>query len=149
MISQDVGIVRQKESIYVCTVERFLTIICLMEFFRKIKIAVLIALLPAMLALIGNAIFNLHIHKQTNGSTFVHAHPMQDSGSQKSTSHSHTSHDCFSIQQLTAFIYVTVAALLLSLLFSKLIGQVQYGSTHLKLGYTATLLYNRPPPYMA
>ncbi len=120
-----------------------------MEFFRKIKIAVLIALLPAMLALIGNAIFNLHIHKQANGSTYVHAHPMTDSGTQKGSSHSHTGHDCFSIQRFTAFIYVAIAALFLSLIFAKLLRRVQFESLQVKFGYTASLLNNRPPPFLA
>jgi len=120
-----------------------------MEFFRKIKIAVLIALLPAMLALTGNAIFNLHIHKQTNGSSFVHAHPMQDSGTQKGTSHSHTSNDCVSIQQITGFIFIAITALFLSLVFATQLRQVQFESLQVKFGYTPSLLNNRPPPFQA
>ncbi len=120
-----------------------------MEFFRKIKIAVLIALLPAMLALTGNAIFNLHIHKQTNGCSLVHAHPMQDAGTQKGTNHSHTCNDCFSLQQLTGLIFIAITALFLSLIFEKQLKRVQFESLQIKHGYTATLLYNRPPPVLA
>ncbi len=120
-----------------------------MEFFRKIKIAVLIALLPAMLALTGNAIFNLHIHKQTNGGSFVHAHPMQDSGTQKGSSHSHTSNDCISIHHLTSLIFVAITALFLSLVFATQLRQVQFESLQVKFGYTASLLNNRPPPFLA
>tara|TARA_R110001583_G_scaffold7286_3_gene36284 strand:- start:10250 stop:10612 length:363 start_codon:yes stop_codon:yes gene_type:complete len=120
-----------------------------MEFFRKIKIAVLIALLPAMLALTGNAIFNLHIHKQTNDSSFVHAHPMQDSGTQKGTSHSHSCNDCVSIHHLTSLIFVAITALILSLVFEKQLKRVQFESLQVKFGYTASLLNNRPPPFLA
>jgi hypothetical protein len=120
-----------------------------MEFFRKIKIAVLIALLPAMLALIGNAIFNLHIHKQANGSSFVHAHPMHDSGTQKGTNHSHSCNDCVSIHHFTSLIFVAITALFLGLVFATQLKQVQFGALQIKFGYTATLLNNRPPPYLA
>ncbi len=120
-----------------------------MEFFRKIKIAVLIILLPAMLALTGNAIFNLHIHKQANGNSFVHAHPMQDSGTQKGTSHSHTCNDCFSIHHLTSLIFIAITALFLSLIFAKQLRLVQFETLQVKFGYTASLLYNRPPPLLS
>jgi len=120
-----------------------------MEFFRKIKIAVLIALLPAMLALTGNAIFNLHIHKQTNGCSFVHAHPMQDNGTQKGSSHSHSCNDCISIHNLTSLIFVAITALFLSLIFEKQLKRVQFESAQVKFGYTASPLYNRPPPFVA
>jgi hypothetical protein len=120
-----------------------------MEFFRKIKIAVLIVLLPAMLALTGNAIFNLHIHKQTNGSSFVHAHPMQDSGTQKGTTHSHSSNDCISIHHLTSLIFVAITALFISLIFERQLKHVQFESLQVKFGYTASLLNNRPPPFLA
>ncbi|MDE5422237.1 hypothetical protein L3073_08450 [Ancylomarina sp. DW003] len=120
-----------------------------MEFFRKIKTAVLIALIPAMLALTGNAIFNLHIHKQTNGCSFMHAHPTQDNGAQKGTSHSHTCNDCVSIQQITGFIYIAITALFLGLLFAKQLRQIQVESLQVKFGYTASPLYNRPPPFLA
>lgn len=120
-----------------------------MEFFRKTKVAVLIVLLPAMLALTGNAIFNLHIHKQTNGCSLVHAHPMQDSGAQKGSNHSHSCNDCVSIHHLTSLIFVGVTALFLSLIFEKQLKHVQFKSLQVKFGYTASLLYNRPPPFLA
>ena len=120
-----------------------------MEFFRKIKIAVLIVLLPAMLALIGNTIFNLHIHKLKNGSTFVHAHPMHDSGTQKGTSHSHSCQDCANIHNLTNLLFVAITALLLSLTYAKQLKQVQFESLQVKFTYTANLLNNRAPPFLA
>ena len=120
-----------------------------MEFFRKIKIAVLIALLPAMLALTGNAIFNLHIHKQANGSSFVHAHPFKTNNTSNGSSHSHSSNDCVSIHHLTSLIFVAITALFLSLVFEKQLKRVQFESLHVKFGYTASLLYNRPPPFLA
>ncbi|MGZ2371038.1 hypothetical protein ACXR6G_14760 [Ancylomarina sp. YFZ004] len=120
-----------------------------MEFFRKIKIAVLIALLPAMLALTGNAIFNMHFHKQTNGHILVHAHPMQDNGTQKGTSHSHSCNDCVSIHHLTSLLFVALTALILSLIFEKQLKRVQFESLQVKFGYTASLLNNRPPPFLA
>jgi len=120
-----------------------------MEFFRKIKIAVLIALLPAMLALTGNAIFNLHIHKQANGSSYTHAHPFNTNNSNNSSSHSHSCNDCVSIHHLTSLIFVAVTALFLSMLFEKHLKRVQFESLQVKFGYTAKLLYNRPPPYLA
>jgi hypothetical protein len=120
-----------------------------MEFFRKIKVAVLIALLPAMLALTGNAIFNLHIHKQLNGCSLIHAHPMQESGTQNGTTHSHSCNDCVSIQQITGFIFIAITALFLGLVVAKQLKQIQLEPLQVKLGYTASLLYNRPPPFLA
>jgi len=120
-----------------------------MEFFRKIKIAVLIALLPAMLALTGNAIFNLHIHKQANGSSFAHAHPFKTNNTSKGSSHSHSSNDCVSIHHLTSLIFVAITALFLSLVFEKQLKRVQFESLQVKFGYTASLLNNRPPPFLS
>ena len=119
-----------------------------MEFFRKIKISVLIALLPAMLALTGNAIFNLHFHKQTNGCSFVHAHPFKTNSSNNGSSHSHSCNDCVTIHHLTSLIFVAITALFLSLVFEKQLKRVQFESLQEKFGYTASLLYNRPPPFL-
>ena len=119
-----------------------------MEFFRKIKIAMLIVLLPAMLALTGNAIFNMHIHKRVDGTTYVHAHPMPDGGAQKGTTHSHTDKDFYSIRHITSFIYIAITALFLSLIFAKQLRLVHVESIHVKHGFTAVLLYNRPPPFL-
>ena len=120
-----------------------------MEFFRKIKIAVLIALLPAMLALTGNAIFNLHIHKQANGSSYSHAHPFNTHNSNNGSPHSHSCNDCVSIHNLTSIIFVAITALFLSLVFEKQLKRVQFESLQVKFGYTASLLNNRPPPFLA
>jgi len=120
-----------------------------MEFFRKIKIAVLIVLLPAMLALTGNAIFNMHIHKLADGTTYVHAHPMPDGGTQKGTTHSHSNKDFYSIRNITSFVYIAITALFLSVVFAKQLRPVHVKSLHIKRGYTATPLYNRPPPCLA
>ncbi|WP_372641030.1 hypothetical protein [Ancylomarina sp.] len=120
-----------------------------MEFFRKIKIAVLIALLPAMLALTGNAIFNRHIHKQANGSSYSHAHPFNTHNSNNGSSHSHSSNDCVSIHHLTSLIFVAITALFLSLIFEKQLKCFQFESLQIKFGYTASLLNNRPPPFLA
>jgi len=117
-----------------------------MEFFRKIKIAVLIALLPAMLALTGNAIFNLHIHKQTNGSTIVHAHPFQKGNTSNGSSHSHSCNDCVSIQHLTSLLFVAIVSFAMFRVFEKHLKQIQLESLQVKIGLTASSLYNRPPP---
>ncbi|MCZ4695649.1 hypothetical protein DWB61_13155 [Ancylomarina euxinus] len=120
-----------------------------MEFFRKIKIAVLIALIPTMLALTGNAIFNLHIHKQANGSLYSHAHPFNTHNSNNGSSHSHSCNDCVSIHNLTSLIFVAITALILSMVFEKQLRRVQFESLQTRFGYKASLLNNRPPPFLA
>lgn len=115
-----------------------------MEFFRKIKFAVLIAVIPAVLALTGNAIFNLHIHKQTDGKVLVHAHPFNTNNG--GNSHSHTCHDCTSIQQLTNFFFVFASVFALSSIFSRVYNRIEPKFVESNFGFTANLLNNRPPP---
>lgn len=117
-----------------------------MDFFRKIKFAVLIVLLPAMLALTGNAIFNLHIHKQSNGTSVVHAHPFQKGDTSNSSTHSHSCGDYILIQHLTSFLFVVITAFVLSCIFAKHLIRIQHESLQSKFGFTASPLNNRPPP---
>jgi len=118
-----------------------------MEFFRKIKFAVLIAVIPAVFALTGNALFNLHIHKQANGSLLVHAHPFHTNNN--GNSHSHTSHDCASIQQLTSFFFIFASVFALSCIFSRVYKRIELKFIDSNFGFTASLLNNRPPPTFA
>ncbi len=116
-----------------------------MEFFRKIKIAMLIVLLPAMLALTGNAIFNLHIHKQEGGNSFIHAHPMEDSETQSGATHSHSSSDCISIQQITSLIFIVIVSVFLNLITTKQIKHNQLEFSFAIFKFSPKPLNNSPP----
>lgn len=92
-----------------------------MKAFRKIKIAIVSILLPAMILLAANAVFNWHVHKQADGTVLVHAHPYQKSGSSEETGHHHSSSVYFSLHQITAFFFAMASVFYLAVIFGKTI----------------------------
>jgi hypothetical protein len=118
-----------------------------MNGFRKIKIAVLSILFPAMILLAGNAVFNLHVHKQTNGAVVSHAHPYQKSGSTDgSANHQHSSHECISLHQITSFLFALASIFYLAGLIGKAFKINTLYHLFIKGGVLDFLLPNRAPP---
>ncbi|MBN2610651.1 MAG: hypothetical protein JXB00_03765 [Bacteroidales bacterium] len=75
-------------------------------------VAVLLILLTGVV--IVNKSLNIHVHRDANGSVFVHAHPYDksnDSGPTKS--HHHSGNELFCIQQ-AEILYMAVFLLLIS-----------------------------------
>lgn len=105
------------------------------------------AIIPAMLALTGNAIFNLHIHKQDSGGSYVHAHPFQTDSSTNKSSHSHNGNDCVSIQQITSFLFIVITAIVLKQVFTKVFNKTEPKLVQANYGFSASPLNNRPPPF--
>ena len=121
-----------------------------MNFFRKIKIAVLSLLLPAMILLAGNAVFNWHVHKEADGLIMVHAHPYQKANnSDGAAGHQHSSHECFSLQQFTTFLFSLSAVLFLAALIGKAFELRNLYHFFVKGGILDALLPNRAPPIFA
>lgn len=121
-----------------------------MNFFRKIKIAVLSLLLPAMILLAGNAVFNWHVHKGADGTVMVHAHPYHKTNSSDgAASHQHSSHECFSIQHLTTFLFFLATILFLAALIGKAFELRNLYHFLVKGGILDALLPNRAPPVLA
>jgi len=115
--------------------------------FRKIKIAILSILLPAMILLASNAVFNLHVHKQSNGALIIHAHPYHKSRSTEGTTkHRHSSHECFSIQQFTNFLFSLASVFYLAALIGKSFELNNIYHVIVKGGILDTLLPKRAPP---
>ena len=103
-----------------------------------------------MLMLAGNAVFNWHVHKNDQGQLIVHAHPFQSSGTtQGANGHSHSGHDCFSIHQLTSFLFVLSAVVIISLELGKTVDVSKVYHYRVKKNLLATLLPNRAPPVLA
>jgi len=118
-----------------------------MNKFLKYKIAIVSILLPAMLFLAGNAMFNWHVHKSVDGKMMVHAHPFQKSGkAQCPISHSHSSQECFSINQLTSFLFVLSVVFFLNAIIKETSKQLKQYSYTLKVSFLDYLLPNRAPP---
>jgi len=122
-----------------------------MEFLRKIKGLLLIVLLPALLFLMGNAVFNMHVHKMGDGHMVVHAHPFQKSGnpSTPGSGHTHSCNDCVSIQQITSLLFVFAQAILLALLSGLISRKLELRSVALHASQVCRLLPNRAPPVLA
>jgi hypothetical protein len=120
-----------------------------MNFFRKAKIWVFALLLPAMMFLAGNAVFNLHVHKNSEGQLIVHAHPFEASNSSNGCSHTHNAQECFSIQQITSFLFVLAVAFILSISLGKIIEVSKTYHYTVKKNLLGTLLPNRAPPVFA
>lgn len=100
-----------------------------------------------MIMLVGNGIFNLHVHKQTNGALVVHAHPYQKSGSTDGTAnHKHSSHECISLHQITSFLFAVVSVFYLATLIGKAFKINNLYHFHVKGGILDLLLPNRAPP---
>jgi len=120
-----------------------------MNGFRRIKIAILSLLLPAMILLAGNAVFNWHVHKQADGALIVHSHPYHKSGSSEgAANHHHSSHECFSIHQLTSFLFVLGVVFFLSLYIGKTIKLIKKYKCIEKRNVLDALLPNRAPPVL-
>nr|WP_320117651.1 hypothetical protein [uncultured Marinifilum sp.] len=116
----------------------------------KYKIAILSILLPAMILLAGNAVFNWHVHKSSDGNLIVHAHPFHKTGnSQSSSNHNHSAQEYFSIQHFTSFFFVLAALLFVSLSLGKIIEVSKVYHYYVKKRLLATLLPNRAPPVLA
>jgi hypothetical protein len=120
-----------------------------MNFFRKAKIWVFALLLPAMMFLAGNAVFNLHVHKNCDGQLIVHAHPFKTSNSEGGCSHSHSTHECISIQQITSFLFVLASVFILRISLGKIIEVSKVYHNTVKKNLLSTLLPNRAPPVLA
>ena len=118
-----------------------------MNGFRKFKIAIVSILLPAMILLAGNAVFNWHVHRQVDGTLIVHAHPYQKSGSSNGTAnHHHSSHECFSLQQFTSFLFLLGSVLFIAALIGKSYEISNVYHLFIKKGIISSLLDNRAPP---
>ncbi|WP_096429141.1 hypothetical protein [Labilibaculum antarcticum] len=118
-----------------------------MNGFRKIKIAVLSILFPAMILLASNTVFNWHVHKQADGTVMVHAHPYQKSGSTNGTAnHHHSSHECFSLHQITGFLFALASIFYLAGLIGKAFKITNLYHLFVKGGVLDTLLPKRAPP---
>lgn len=124
-----------------------------MNWFEKYKIAIVSVLMPALLILAGNAVFNWHVHKSSDGSLIVHAHPFNkadhtsEANNDSNETHKHDSKECFSIKQLTNFMFVCV-----NFAFGGVISDVDDGIlTAYDANFTRNqlikLLPNRAPPY--
>ncbi len=121
-----------------------------MNFFRKIKIAIISLLLPAMILLAGNAVFNWHVHKNEDGLVMVHAHPYQKTNnSDGAAGHQHSSHECFSLQQFTTFLFSLTAVFFLAALIGKAFELRNLYHFFVKGGILDALLPNRAPPIFA
>ncbi|MCY1634469.1 hypothetical protein [Marinifilum sp. D737] len=121
-----------------------------MNLFEKYKKAFVCILLPAMLMLAGNSVFNWHVHKNDQGQLIVHAHPFHNSGNtQGASGHSHSAQDCFSINQLTSFLFVLAAVIIIALQLGKSVDISKVYHYHVKKNLLATLLPNRAPPVLA
>ena len=121
-----------------------------MNFCRKFKIAIVSVLLPAMILLAGNAIFNWHVHKQADGTIMVHAHPYQKANnSDGAAGHHHSSHECFSLQQLTNFLFSIAAILFIAAAIGKAFELRNLYHFIVKGGILDALLPNRAPPVLA
>ncbi len=120
-----------------------------MNRFRKFKIAILSILLPAMILLASNAVFNWHVHKQADGTVMVHAHPYQKSGSSNGTAnHHHSSHECFSLHQITGFLFALASVFYLAGLIGKAFKIRNLYHLFVKGGILDSLLPNRAPPVL-
>ncbi|PKQ62843.1 hypothetical protein BZG02_11655 [Labilibaculum filiforme] len=118
-----------------------------MNGFRKFKIAIVSILLPAMMVLAGNAVFNLHVHRDSHGYVMVHAHPYQKSGSTNGTAnHHHSSHECFALQQITSFLFSLTTIFFLAALIGKAFEIINIYHLRVKKEYSRSILGNRAPP---
>jgi hypothetical protein len=129
--------------------------------FQKYKKAIACILLPAILMLAGNAVFNWHVHKSEKGQLLVHAHPFSKnvacsySGNSESNStnndnkHSHNANECFSIDQITSFLFVLAAVVAVLTHMNRLIEISKVYHYHVKKNLLASLLPNRAPPALA
>ena len=118
-----------------------------MNIFRNLKIGVLAILLPAILFLAGNAVYNLHVHKCVDGSTIVHAHPFKKaSNTDNGNGHSHSAEECFSIQQITSFIFVLAGLFVLAFVKAKAVMISNLYHYEVKKNLLNYLLPNRAPP---
>ncbi len=121
-----------------------------MNKFLKYKIAIVSILLPAMLLLAGNAVFNWHVHKSVDGKMIVHAHPFHKAGSSQGTnSHSHSSQECFSINQLTSFLFVLSVVFFINAIIKEAKQLLQQYTYQIKVSYLDYLIPNRAPPVLA
>ena len=120
-----------------------------MNGFRKFKIAIVSILLPAMMVLAGNAVFNLHVHRDSHGYVMVHAHPYQKSGSTNGTAnHHHSSHECFALQQITSFLFSLTTIFFLAALIGKAFRLTNDYRIIVKEGLLISLLPKRAPPVL-
>ena len=118
-----------------------------MNGFRKIKIAILSILFPAMILLASNAVFNLHVHRQPNGTLISHAHPYQKSGSTDGkTHHHHSSREYLSFHQITSFLFSLASIFYLATLIGKAFKLNNVYHVIVKEGILASLLPKRAPP---
>jgi flagellar basal body-associated protein FliL len=117
-----------------------------MKAFRKLKIAIVCILLPAMVLLAANAVFNWHVHKQADGTVLVHAHPYNKSGSTEGTSHHHSSSVYFSLHQITAFFFSLAAVFYLAAILGKVFIINTIYLFWVKRDIFEFLLPNRAPP---
>ena len=121
-----------------------------MYFFRKIKIAILSLLLPAMILLASNAVFNWHVHRQADGAIIVHAHPYQKTNnSEGASNHQHSSQECFSLQQFTTFLFSLTTFLYLATLIGTDFKLKNLYHFIVKGDILDALLPNRAPPVFA
>ncbi|NOU61244.1 hypothetical protein [Marinifilum caeruleilacunae] len=132
-----------------------------MNWFQKYKIAVVCILLPAMLMLAGNAVFNWHVHKSEKGQLFVHAHPFNKSVAcsyaddcannpvKNGAKHSHNSSECFSIDKITNFLFVLAAVIVVLCNRNRFVESSKVYHYHVKKNLLASLLPNRAPPVLA
>ncbi|PCH69017.1 MAG: hypothetical protein COC06_08300 [Bacteroidales bacterium] len=100
-----------------------------------------------MILLASNAVFNLHVHKQSNGALIIHAHPYQKSGNTDGTAnHHHSSHECFSLHQITSFLFSLASVFYLAALIGKSFDLNNLYHVIVKGGILNTLLPKRAPP---
>lgn len=121
-----------------------------MNLFHKYKKAFVCLILPAMLLLAGNTVFNWHVHKNDQGQLIVHAHPFQNSAnSQGASGHSHSAQECFSIQQITSILFVLATVLIIAINPGKTVDVSKVYHYWVKKNKLAALLPNRAPPVRA
>lgn len=121
-----------------------------MNAFRKIKIAVFSILIPAMMLLAGNAVFNWHVHKNADGAMIVHAHPYQKTNnSDGAANHHHSAQECFSLQQLTNFLFALGSIIFIAALIGRAYELKNLYHFQVKGGILDSLLPNRAPPVLA
>lgn len=112
---------------------------------HKYKTAIVGLLLLALVLLASNAAYNWHVHRFSDGSVLVHAHPYKDS-TNGVPNHSHDSKEYFTIQQLTAFLFVVVSAFVISLTDNKFIELRKTYDYHVRKNLLITLFPQRGPP---
>ncbi|MCT4615486.1 MAG: hypothetical protein N4A49_11495 [Marinifilaceae bacterium] len=117
-----------------------------MKLIRKSRMLILSVLMPAMILLAGNAVFNWHVHRLDDGSMIVHSHPYH-----KDTPNQHKHHDskeCVSIKNITSFISLAAISYVFMFTAKLVMGTVIEKKAKLVYLLNRLSLFNRPPPIL-